>query len=120
MGQYFNILFLLSSFIITSACNNEVEDVNHKADHSTFAYDKVSVDSFETIATDSNWPDIKDKAIVNLSTCMVDTAYLDKIVGEKFSVTSQMTRSSDMTNASGCLHWTEEFEFNSLNYYFAE
>lgn len=115
MGQYFNILFLLSSFIITSACNNEVEDVNHKADHSTFAYDKVSVDSFEIIATDSNWPDIKDKAIVNLSTCMVDTAYLDKIVGEKFSVTSQMTRSSDMTNASGCLHWTEEFEFNSLN-----
>lgn len=106
-------LLLLASTLI--GCNSEVQDVNSKTTNSTFDVETIEVVSFETIASDTSWPDLKDNAVVRLRTCLVDKVYRQSIVGEQFQVSSDLTSVKKTSSTRGCIEWTEEFNFNYLS-----
>lgn len=109
-----NVFSLLAFTLLLQACSSEVEDVNKKVDNSSFELGQIEMVSAEVQASHSDWPDLKDKALVSLRTCITDIAYLEKIAGEKFSVKTPSQNSSRVTNAQGCINWTEKVEFNYL------
>jgi hypothetical protein len=107
--------FLALTLIALSGCNSDVEDVNSKSTNSTFEFEKIEVVSTETYASDSKWPDLKDRMSVSLRTCFKDTIYQENIVGEDFSISSDLTDTKKTTSTTGCISWTEELEFNFLS-----
>jgi hypothetical protein len=107
--------FLALSLIALVGCNSDVEDVNSKSTNTTFEFGSVEIVSSETYASDSNWPDLKDKMTVGLRACLIDTIYQEKIVGEDFDVSSDLSSNSETTNINGCVKWTEELDFNFLH-----
>ena len=108
-------ILILSTFFILSCNESKVEDVNYKAGHATFTNSSVELVSMETYASNQIWPDIKDRAIVNLKTCLQDTTYVQAIYGEEFIVSSNNSKKKETSNGSGCISWSEEFSFNYLN-----
>ncbi len=102
MKMKINLFILGLALFAFASCKNDVEDVNHRANTSSFEFSKISVVSMETVSQKRNWPDLKDTAIINLETCFVDTAYLENIVGEEFEISSSIGSHSKYTNAQGC------------------
>jgi hypothetical protein len=109
-----NLFSLLAFTLILQACSSEVEDVNKKVDNSSFELGQIEMVSAEVQASNSVWPDLRDKALVSLRTCITDIAYLEKIAGEKFSIKTPSQNSTRVTNAQGCITWTEKVDFNYL------
>jgi hypothetical protein len=105
-------LLMLSSLMIFGSCQNDVEDVNSSESNSTFELGEIQKVSFATFASDSNWPDLKDRAVVDLKVCILDRVYLEIIVGEDFEINSDLGSKEDPSNAEGCIHWQEEFDFD--------
>ena len=109
-----NSSLIALSLVTLAGCNSDVEDVNSESTNSTFEYGKVEVTSTQTYASNERWPDIKDKMLVGLRTCFIDTVYREDIVGEDFSISSDLGRYSDTSNSRGCISWTEELDFDYL------
>ncbi|MFT6630643.1 MAG: hypothetical protein ACJAS4_000585 [Bacteriovoracaceae bacterium] len=107
----FRILMLSSLFVLAS-CQNDVEDVNSSEKNSTFELGEIQKVSFATFASDSNWPDLKDRAVVDLRVCILDRVYLENIVGEDFKIHSDLGSKEDPSDAKGCINWQEKFEFD--------
>ena len=110
-----NTFFLFSILLVLGACSSKVEDVNDVEDSALFEFDRVQVTSSESIATNSDWPDLKDQFVVDLRTCFLDRVYLQSIVGEDFTVKSELVDVKRTTDASGCLNWTEKFDYKYLS-----
>lgn len=108
-------LVLLILFSLLAGCReNDVKDVNSRNDSASFDYDQVQVVSFETRASDEQWPDLKDTAVVSLRTCLVDAQYVQPIVGEDFQVQSENSNEKPTSNSNGCISWDEKFNFNYI------
>lgn len=105
-------LSFISLVVALMGCNSNVEDKNDLAEASNFYYSPIQVESFETYASDSNWPDLKDRAVVSLNTCIKDTAYKSEIAGQDFTIESDFGSYETDSKSNGCISWTEEFEFD--------
>lgn len=109
-----NLLVVLSLAAFVQACTSKVEDVNNRVDNASFELGQIEMVAAEVRATDGNWPDLKNKAMVSLRTCITDIAYLEKIAGERFAIKTPTHDSVRITNAQGCVNWTEQVDFNYL------
>lgn len=111
--KFKHMTYLLLLSLIWS-CSSKVDDVNDESGNATFEMDQIQVVSSESIASDDQWPDIKDRYVVDLRTCFLDTVYIQSIVGEDFSVESDLSQNNRTTDAQGCINWTEKIDFNYL------
>ncbi len=105
---------ILSTLFLLAACSSDVEDRNDVVNNSSFEVGQVDLVSTEVRASDQNWPDLKDRAVVSLRTCITDTSYLERIAGEKFVIATERKTVELMSNAQGCLTWSEDVAFNFL------
>lgn len=106
---------LLLVTLMLSACSSKVEDTSNLEDAALFEFDRIQVNSNESIATNADWPDLKNEFVVDLRACFMDKVYVQSIVGEEFSVQSDLVNVQRTTDASGCLNWTERFKFKYLS-----
>ena len=107
---------LLLMFVFTFiACNSQVEDVNQNDDNSMFKVTEVEVVSVDSISSDQNWPDLKDRVVVGLKSCPVDSVHNQALIGEALTVETSQKTLNKTTNAKGCISWKEEFKFNYLS-----
>lgn len=102
----------LSGLLLLASCESDVKDVNTSEGASTFELSDIEKVSFATYSSDSNWPDLKDRAVVDLKVCVIDRVYLENIVGEEFKISSELGKSLDPSDANGCIHWQEKFKFD--------
>ncbi len=105
-------LFITLVFIY--GCSSDVQDVNTLADSSSFELTPVELVSSEVKSSDANWPDLKDHANASFRTCVTDTAYLERLVGERFQVETSQGVVSRVTNTQGCITWNEVIPFSYL------
>lgn len=97
------------------ACGeSDVKDVNRSNNNAAFDFDQVQVVAFDTRASDPSWPDLRDRALVSLRTCIQDSMYQQAIMGENFEVIAQSGTMNSRSNTNGCISWSEEFDFNYL------
>lgn len=106
------VLFTIGS--ILSSCSSDVQDVNRLADSSSFELSQVELISSEVKSSDSQWPDLKDQAFLSFRTCLTDTAYLEKLVGERFQIETSSGAVTRVTNTQGCVTWSENVPFSYL------
>ncbi len=108
----FSAIGLAFLFNLT-ACRNAVKDVNDQSSSATFELGQVKAISFATYSSDDSWPELKDRAVVDLQVCLQDRVYLTQVVGEDFEINSELADSEGSTNVEGCISWKEEFEYDS-------
>lgn len=113
ISKRFNIALLLTTALF-AGCSSDVPDVNEQADSSSFELTPVELISSEVKSSDANWPDLKDHANVSFRTCVTDTAYLERLVGERFQVETSQGLVSRVTNTQGCITWNEVIPFSYL------
>tara|TARA_Y100000768_G_scaffold387924_1_gene381020 strand:+ start:21172 stop:24390 length:3219 start_codon:yes stop_codon:yes gene_type:complete len=109
-----SLTYLLLVLVLLACGESDVKDINRSNDNAAFAFDQVQVVAFDTRPSDPNWPDLKDKALVSLRTCVQDSQYQQPIVGENFEIISQNATSTSRSNTNGCISWSEEFNYNYL------
>ncbi len=100
------------SLIVLVSCQNNVKDVNEANDQATFELGQVEVVAFATNSSNPNWPELKDRAVVDLKVCILDRVYLTDLAGEDFEITSDLTSEESSSDAKGCITWQEQFEFD--------
>ena len=114
ISKKFDLAFLLLVGSVLAGCSSDVQDVNKFADSSSFELSPVELISSEVKSSDGNWPDLKDHASVSFRTCITDTAYLERIVGERFQVETSEGSVTRVTNTQGCITWNETVPFSYL------
>lgn len=114
ISKKFNIAVLVAIGSILSSCSSDVQDVNRLADSSSFELSQVELISSEVRSSDPQWPDLKDQALLSFRTCLTDTAYLEKLVGERFQIETSSGTVSRVTNTQGCVTWSENVPFSYL------
>ena len=105
-------LFVTSAFL--AGCSSDVPDVNERADSLSFELTPVELVSSEVKSTDAQWPDLKDHANLSFRTCITDTAYIERLVGERFQIETTQGVVSRVTNTQGCITWNEVIPFSYL------
>lgn len=105
---------ILGSLFLLASCSSDVEDMNKSVDNSSFEVGQIELISSEVRASDQNWPDLKDLAVVSFRTCITDTSYLERIAGERFIISTAGNSVEQVTNSQGCMTWSEEVKFNYL------
>lgn len=113
ISKKINIVLLLTATVLAS-CSSEVQDVNDLADSSSFELTPVELISSEVKSSDANWPDLKDHANMSFRTCITDTAYIERLIGERFLIETSQGAVSRVTNTQGCITWNEVIPFSYL------
>jgi hypothetical protein len=113
-----NYILLIALAALLVACSNNVEDVNDDNSTAAFQIDRVSALNM-TLKSDGiskDWREIKNLAAVTLQTCLKDSVFRGlPILGEKFQITSSLSKQVIQSDANGCLEWKEQLEFNYLS-----
>ncbi|MBT4790756.1 MAG: hypothetical protein HON90_04230 [Halobacteriovoraceae bacterium] len=113
MGGFKNFL-IMASISMLIACSSDVDDTSSSTENSTFELGEVRLVSFNTYSTNDMWPELKNSAIVDLMVCVKDRVFLQDIVGEDFSIESDLNTQSSPSNIDGCIKWQERFEFDYI------
>jgi hypothetical protein len=113
-SKNFYLLTIASLSFMLLSCSSDVRDINSFADNSAFELSQIEMVSAEVRSTDPSWPDLKNTAVVSFRTCVTDTAYLERVPGERFLIQTSQGPTNRISNAQGCLNWSETIEFNYL------
>lgn len=89
-----------------------MEDKNDDNEAASFEVINISANSFNTLSSDENWPELKDKAQLGLNACIQDRAYQMPVVGDKFTIKSDNGSYTAQSSGDGCISWDEEFRFD--------
>jgi len=86
----------------------------------TFIVQQLKTESVTSVAYDSSLGVPKSRSL-HVGACIVDSAQIHPVIGEKFQIqlgsndSSGATTTQATTDSSGCLHWSESHPFSYLS-----
>lgn len=105
---------LLALAFVFAGCSSKVEDTTDTAANSQFQVTEIEVVGTQSYTDNDQWPDLKNIMLINLRTCLKDSAYRMDISGSAFEIRSDLSSTTKVTNINGCISWSEEIQFNYL------
>ncbi len=111
-SKLYRTFLVLSILFNLIACESDVKDVTSDEGSSTFSINTSAHESIKTFSRDRSWKNLKDTSLVSLKVCIEDRVYFQKIVGDKFEISTDNTQMTLTSNIEGCLYWDEEISFD--------
>jgi len=107
-------LFILSFLLVS--CSSKVEDRNELVNNANFDIPQVSAINASFTASTTGWKDIPLSNQITFKACFLEKGTVQTIVGEKFSITTNLGRiqPDPTTDITGCLTWSETFQLSYL------